>query len=198
MINIEWNALILMLAGNVVPTLIGGGLTLAGVCLAHRFQKKEAAERDNEHVRGLLQAFHDEIQTLWEIYKAGAGADIVALANNEPMLSHWPLTQDYFTIYNTNASSIGKIKNQELRRQIITTYTKARTMIDSIRLNNDLLHKLEHDCFLFRETPSPANESNASASRNALVGYATALKQSHSELELAASKLESLWPSSQE
>lgn len=181
MINFEWSTL--------TSTLTGSALTLAGVYWTHRLQKKDADRRDTEYVHGLRQAFHDEIETLWEVYQAGAGADIVALANNEPMLSHWPLTQDYFTIYNANASSIGKIKDQELRKQIIATYTKARTMIDTVRLNNDLLQQWERDCFLFQETRNPVHESHANARHKALVEYATALKESHSGLESAASEL---------
>lgn len=189
MINIDGSSLISALTVNIIPTLIGSGLTLVGVCWIHRLQKKDTDRRDTEHVHGLRQAFHDEIETLWEIYQAGAGADIVALANNEPMLSHWPLTQDYFTIYNANASSIGKIKDQELRKQIIATYTKARTMIDTVRLNNDLLQQWERDCFLFQETRNPVYESHANARHKALVEYATALKESHSGLESATSEL---------
>lgn len=189
MINIDGSALNLTLTGNVISTLIGGALTLAGACLARWFQKKDAAQRDTEHVLGLLQAFHDEIETLWGVYQAGAGASIVALPNDEPMLIHWPLTQEYFTIYNTHALSIGKIKNHVLRKQVIATYTKARSMIDSIRLNNDLLQQWEHDCFLFQETHSPAHKLNANARHQALIRYALGLKESHVELESMATEL---------
>lgn len=177
------------LTATALGALIGSSLTLIGVCLTHWMQKRETARRDVEHIHGSLQAFHDEIETLWEVYQAGAGTDIAALASNEPMLSHWPLTQDYFTIYNANASSIGKIKNQELRKQVIATYTKARTMIDTVRLNNDLLQQWERDCFLFQETRNPVHESHANARYKTLVEYAKALKESHSGLESAASEL---------
>ncbi|SCX39899.1 hypothetical protein [Nitrosospira sp. Nsp1] len=134
-------------------------------------------------------SLRDEIETLWGVYQAGACASIVALPDDEPMLIYWPLTQEYFTIYNTYALSIGKIKNHMLRKQIIATYTKARSMIDSIRLNNDLLQQWERDCFLFQETRNPVHESHANARHKALVEYATALKESHSGLESAVSEL---------
>ena len=58
MIDFEWNA-------SLISTLIGSGLTLVGVYWTHWYQKREAAHRDAENVLGLLQAFHDEIETLW-------------------------------------------------------------------------------------------------------------------------------------
>jgi len=182
MIDFEWGA-------SLISTLIGSGLTLVGVYWTHWYQKREAAHRDAENILGLLQAFHDEIETLWGIYQASAGAQLEALLNNEPMLMYWPLTQDYLTIYNTHASSIGKIKNHELRKQIIATYTKIRGMIDSFRMNNELVQKWEYAHSLFQETRGSVHESNANARLESLVEYAKLLKQTHSELESMVSEL---------
>lgn len=190
MSNSEWVSLI---STVIIAPLIGGGLALAGVRWAQQLQKKDAVDRDTEHMHGLLQAFKAEIETLWEVYRAAAGAHIVALGNNKPMLTYWPLTLEYFTIYNTHAASIGKIEDHELRKQIIATYTKARSMIDSIRMNNDLVKKWEYDQLLFEESNKPVHASNANARLKSLIEYATGLKESHSILEsMAADLLRSL------
>lgn len=173
----------------LLSSLIGGGMALAGVCLAHWLQKMDAKERDAEHIYGLLQAFHDEIETLWGVYQAAPGDHIAALGNDEPMLVHWPLTLEYFTVYNTNAASIGRIRNHELRKQIIATYTKACSMMDSIRLNNDLVQKWEREQSLFQKTNDPVYALNAKALLERLIEYAAELKKSHSQLDLMASAL---------
>ena len=177
------------LIATALGALIGSCLTLVGVYWTHRTQKRDTARRDAEHIQGLLQAFHDEIETLWGVYQASAGAELEALPNDKPMFMFWPLTQDYLTIYNTHASFIGKIKNQELRKQIIATYTKIRGLIDSFRMNNDLMQKWEYAHSLFQETRSPLHESNAKARYQALIDYAVSLKEQHLELKAMASEL---------
>lgn len=182
---LDINALI----SSGVGALIGSSLTLLGVYWTHLLQKKEAKQKDTEHIDGLLQAFQAEIETLWGVYKASAGAKLEGLSNDEALLEYWPLTQDYLTIYNTHASSIGKIKNHELRKQIITTYTKIRSMIDSFRMNNEILREWEYHRSLFRETLNPIHESNANAHLESLVEYAKSLKKTHSELKSMVSEL---------
>ncbi len=181
MSGFEWNADALLSSG--VGALIGSALTLAGALLAHHLEKKEANLKDGEHILGLLQAIHDEIETLWESYLASAGAQIEALQDSNPMLMYWPLTQDYFTIYNTNSFFIGKIKDHDLRKQIVATYTRARGLVDSFRMNNDLLQKWEHAHLLFQESQNELHKMHAQARYQSLTQYAASLKKTHLELK---------------
>ena len=66
MTDFVWNADALLSSG--AGAVIGSALTLAGVFLAHKLDKNESAKKDAEHILGLLQAIHDEIETLWESY----------------------------------------------------------------------------------------------------------------------------------
>jgi len=182
-----WNADALLSSG--VGALIGSALTLAGVWLAHNLEKAESAKKETEHIHGLLQAIHDEIETLWESYSATAGAQIDSLRDGNAMLMYWPLTQDYFTIYNTNAFFIGKIKDHDLRKQIVATYTKSRGLIDSFRMNNDLLQKWEHADMLFQESQNQLHKNHAHARYQSLVQYAASLKKGHAELKFMVSAL---------
>ncbi len=178
------NADLLFNAGVALSSaLIGGGLTLMGVVWTLQEQKREAKEKEAEYIKALLQAFHTELETLWGVYKEGIGASIENMGNNEPMYFSWPLTLEYFTVYNTNAGSIGRIRDRELRKQIITTYTKARTMIDAVRMNNELLQEWERDKLSF------SDKAGTDARFERLVDYAKTLKQSHLELESMALEL---------
>ena len=187
MADFAWDANALLSSG--VGALIGSALTLAGAWLAHWLEKKESLRKDSEHILGLLQAIHDEIETLWESYLGTAGAQIEALRDGCAMTMYWPLTQDYFTIYNTNAFFIGKIKDHDLRKQIVATYAKARGLIDSYRMNNDLLQKWEYSQLLFQETQSEPHKMSAQARYQPLIQYATALKKGHNELKTSVSEL---------
>lgn len=187
MSGFEWNADALLSSG--VGALVGSALTLAGAWLAHHLGKNEANRKDDEHILGLLQAIHDEVEALWESYIATAGAQIEALQDEHPVLMYWPLTQDYFTIYNTNALSIGKIKDHDLRKQIVATYTRARGLVDSFRMNNELLQKWEHTHLLFQESQSELHKMRAQAHYESLTQYAASLKKTHLDLKSMAAEL---------
>lgn len=78
---------------------------------------------------------------------------------------------------------IGQIDNNDLRKAIITSYTKARGLIDSYRFNNDLLQKYEYWSFLFQESKNPQHATNRDAYWVTLINYAKDLKKSHGELK---------------
>lgn len=95
-------------------------------------------------IKGFLQAIHDEIETLWEIYEADMGVQLEALHDGNPLLVYYPVMQEYFTVYNTNGFLIGHVEDPDLRKLIIQVYSKARGLIDSYKMNNDMVGKLEY------------------------------------------------------
>jgi hypothetical protein len=187
MADFVWNADALLSSG--VGAFIGSALTLAGVWYAHFLQTQESTRKEADHILGLLQAIHDEMETLWESYLNSAGAQIESLRDGSPMLMYWPLTQDYFTIYNTNALFIGKVKDHDLRKQIVATYAKARGLIDSYRMNNDLLQKWEYAHLMFQESQSELHKANDQVRYQSLIQYASSLKKSHAELKAMVTDL---------
>ena len=72
------------------------------------------------------------------------GARVESLKEGEPLLVYYPLVSDFFTVYNGNSFLIGRIPYNDLRKQIIKTYTLAKGMADSFRMNNDLNQKFEN------------------------------------------------------
>ena len=62
-------------------------------------------------------------------------------------------------------------------------------MIDSFRLNNDLVNKFEHSNKIFQETQLEIHKNHAIAHYQALIEYAKTLKQSHIVLKQEVSSL---------
>ncbi len=60
-----------------------------------------------------------------------------------PYWYSYPLTTDYFIIYKANCSKIGKIKNDELRKTIISIYSTANFFLDCLRTNNNCIEYYE-------------------------------------------------------
>ena len=50
-----------------------------------------------------------------------------------------PIRQDYFAIYNSHLSEIGKISNSKLQTLIVSLYSSAKYFIDNLLTNNELI-----------------------------------------------------------
>lgn len=187
MAQIDWDVGTLLSSG--VGALIGSALTLVATYIAHRLQLSVQDKKDAQHLKGLLQSIHDEIETLWDAYMGSAGAHVEALPDGEPVAIYWPITQDYFIIYSANANSIGRVRDHDLRKAIVVAYTKAWGLIDSFRMNNELVHKFEYTTLLYQESKNPVHQAHANAHRQNLVRYAAQLKQRHNDLKAIVSDL---------
>jgi len=174
--QINWDAL----WSSGLGALIGSALTLLATYLSFKWQRTHQEEKEQEMLLGILQAIHDEIETLWDNYIDGIGHQLEALADGQPLNMYWPVTQEYFTVYNTNAFFIGRIQDNDLRKLIVSTYSRARGLIDTYRLNNDLVQKHEHAFWIFQETQNQVHKANAAAYYAAVTNYAKALKKGHS------------------
>jgi hypothetical protein len=166
-----------------IGAFIGSVLTLAATFIAHYLERNKSLENDKKMILGFLQGVHDELETLWDLYNYRIGAMVESLRNDQALEFYWPISQDYFTIYVQNAHLIGQIKENDLRKQIVLTYTQARGLVDSHRMNNELLHKYEQLALLHQETNDEIHLQQAQASYNVMVEYGASLKESRAKLK---------------
>ena len=183
--QIHWDTL----WSSGIGALVGSVLTLIATYLSYHLQRSHQEEKDQQMLHGILQAIHDEIETLFDSYMDNIGNQIEALPDNQPLNMYWPVTQDYFTIYNSNSFFIGRVKDHDLRKQIVLTYSKARGLIDSYRLNNDLVQKHEHAYWLSQETSNPIHLTYANSHLATITKYAKILKKTHADVKQHTQKL---------
>ena len=55
------------------------------------------------------------------------------------------VTQDYFTIYNSNGNQIGKIKDGGLQKRIVSFYTNIKGLIENIKLYNEYMESIKEN-----------------------------------------------------
>lgn len=175
--QIDWNTFL----SSGIGALAGSALTMLATYLSYRWEVSKQVKKDSQMLIGVLQAVHDEIETLWDLYMEGIGHQLEALQNGQPLNMYYPVTQEYFTVYNTNAFFIGRIEDHDLRKLIVSTYSQARGLIDSYRLNNDLVQKHEHSYWVFQETKNQIHQVSTAARHQALTEYAATLKKGHAE-----------------
>jgi len=166
-----------------VGGLVAGYFALESVNRSFNNQREHAEESEKKLIQGFLQAIHDEIETIYERYQETMGSRLESLPDGSALTFYYPVVSDFFSVYNGNTFLIGRIPNNDLRKQIIRTYTLSKGMVDSFRLNNDLVYKFEHSNKIYDETKQEVHKQHAHAHYGSLVEYAKTLKQSHQTLK---------------
>ncbi|NOX28250.1 MAG: hypothetical protein GXP21_08740, partial [Gammaproteobacteria bacterium] len=149
--------------GAIVGGFIAGHFAIKATNKSFEHQRTHADENESKLITGVLQAIHDEMETIYERYQETMGAKLESLQDGAALLCYYPLISDYFTIYNGNSSLIGRIPDNDLRKQIIKTYTMTKGMADSFRMNNDLVGKFEYSNKIFEETQQDVHKQHADA-----------------------------------
>jgi len=180
-------------AASLLGAVVGGVITaLVARKSAERVFQNELKKRDiekRENLEGLYKAIKSELNTLWSRYNEGAAKDLHNLEEGQPLLRYYPLTQNYFTVYRSNAHLIGEIPDDNLRELVIRTYSIAKGLVDSYRYNNHIVGKYEHWQWLAAETKKPLHQARVKSSWRACVEYVEVLKKSHSEAKKALKEL---------
>ena len=149
--SIDWVSFGSAITGAITGGLITGYFALESTKRSFKNQKEHADENEAKLIKGLLQAIH-EIETVYDRYQETMGARLETLDKGQALTFYYPLVSDFFSVYNGNTFLIGRILDNDLRKQIIRTYTLSKGMIDSFRMNNDLVQKFEHSNKIFEET----------------------------------------------
>ena len=137
------------------------------------------AQKDEAEVSAFVHAVMAEVETLWDSYYEGAGRRLEALEKGKAFMYYYPISQDYFTIYNGNSFLIGRVGNARLRRTIVEAYTKARGLIDSFRLNNDMVQKWNHLDLMRQDSQNPMLIHMMWMQEQSLVHHAVKLREIH-------------------
>jgi len=180
---INWNSIFSALTGG----LIAGYFSLRAVDKAEMKDSKKREEEEKSLLRSFLLSIRDEVDTLWNRYMWGMGERLESLPENSPLLVYYPVAQNYFVVYDGNSSLIGKIKDDSLRKLIIITYTQAKGLLDSYKMNNELVQKFEN--FSIAAHNNSMFNSQAEAVRAGLVTYVKGIKEQHYEIKKNVAEL---------
>lgn len=121
---------------------VGGLFTMAGVIYTARKQAKHQQKSAQDKRKTTLLGVREEIDSLMTLYLARMGEHIDKYDHNSPFDNIFPITQNYFTFYETNSASLAEVNSKTLTA-IVSFYTRARSLIDSYRGNNALIERLD-------------------------------------------------------
>ncbi len=181
--------LVSSLLGALVGGFIAGYFSIKATRQSFKEEKRKAKEQDSKLEFGLLQALHDEIDIVWERYSATMGAQLESVQDNQALLMYYPIGQDYFPVYRGNTFFISRIRNNDVRRLIVAVYTKAMGMVDSFRMNNELVGKNEYWDSIFKNSGQEKDKQMAIQFYQRCIVYTQKMKSSHLELKKDVTQL---------
>ncbi|HDV5405512.1 TPA: hypothetical protein RI771_003573 [Vibrio cholerae] len=164
---------------SFVSAIVGGAATLSGVWIANRFQEKNLAQQQLVYIQGVLNGLHAELEALWLKYDERMGSHVEQLNEGEPLSAYWPITQDYFTFYGANASTLGQLSDKELLHDIVKVYRELKSLVDSYRMNNVLVEKYEIAHERYQSSQTELNKQSLVNAEASLIEYAISLKELH-------------------
>jgi len=175
------------LIGGITGGIITGIYTLKATDKALREENDKEIRREEKEVQNLLDALGVEIKTLWNFHMKRVGGRIEAMPDGQPLEFYYPLTQDYFTIYNSNAAMIGRIKDCDVREAIVVCYNKCKKVVDGFKYNNELVREYRD---LNNIPGKTSQEEQRTASKlKELIDYARLIKEDHFEVKGYVEKL---------
>jgi len=129
----------------IVGAVIGGLMTLVAALWAQKQAAKDQRKLSVESERRAVNATLGAIKAELEVYEnKGLATLATTLAqrneakqqNFDPgPLAVMPIKRNMFTVFQSNASTIGKVENDELRREIIDVYGAAGALVDILNFN---------------------------------------------------------------
>lgn len=139
-----WEQIIYTGAIPLVAAGIGGGITAFATCLSTKRNHKNNLElwNKNEKINEqiLISSLQTELSELRKLLEREFDEKLIK-DNSYKFEITFPEGTDYFTVFNTSASQLGRIKNDELRSKIITTYIEAKFFYDSLKTNTKILEE---------------------------------------------------------
>lgn len=164
---------------SIVSSIVGGIFVLIGVLFASFIQSKKEKNERKRIVENFLSAIANELSVLLDIYSNSIGKELENLPDNKPFLNYYLAGESYFSIYENNASLIPEVKLEEVRSHIITIYNKAKSLLDSYKMNNYLIKQLEISKLNFKASGDTQFQQTEKFYIEQLIQYAAHLKGAH-------------------
>jgi hypothetical protein len=128
------------LVAGFIGGWVGSRATRAATerALAHNLRLQEDSRR--AALRGVLLGIRAEFEALVAVgEEERIGPDInAAVSKSDALHVIYPIHLNYFVIYESNASLIGQIPEDELRSAVIGAYISAASLISALKHNSEM------------------------------------------------------------
>lgn len=167
-------------ATSLLGAFVGGMFSIAAsrrAELRDRDKERRLAERE---IQNLLDAIEVELEALWGFHYRRLGSLLETMPDDALIELYYPITNDYFTIYNSNAVMIGRIRDGALRAAIVVVYNKCKKVAQTFAYNNALF--TEYQELRFHPADYPNIEARLASKRGEMLAVARVIRADHVEL----------------
>jgi hypothetical protein len=174
---------------TLASAFIGGIMAILAAWYAFNQQtKKEKDDGKNFNLR-VVKAICCEVKTLQGVYDEGTGKFLKQHKAGEPFFRWMHISQQHFTIFESNAQHIAKIDGI-LAERIIIVYELMKLMVESFGVNSHYIKKLEDVASLLKTN---SNDQQLLADQKIIWGQliqqADIIKQLDTRLHSAADEM---------
>lgn len=133
--------IIITAIASLSSAIIGGIIAFTGSWIATKKQINAKNEDNKEIETRFIRSIFIEIESIYSRYQ-----ELSHIIQNKYDFLDYSIyvNEDYFPVYHNNIGYLGLIENDELRNNIISFYTQAKGLIDTLRTNTKLLDDLKN------------------------------------------------------
>jgi hypothetical protein len=146
-----WSSFNPSVIGGFVGGLTGGAMAVVAQVVANLLQRNAARGAEKRALRGTLKAMMVELTVLKQEFvdrifgileKRTAARDALRpTGKNLPPLQWTPSVQNYFTIFESNSSALGRLKDDKLLEAIVRVYGNAKGLFDTLNASPPLYQR---------------------------------------------------------
>ena len=136
-----------------------------------------------------MQGLQDEINGLLEFAKVSSVHQIEAAPEGKPYEGLFTASQDYFTVYHVNAALVMQINDASLRRSIIQIYTRAKWLLDTLKMNRLYLERFHYLQSTFLKTREQSVQAEAEEYHQTLIAMAGQVKRAQAEFKKRSKRI---------
>lgn len=166
---------------QAIGSIIAIGIAIWVPYWQQRSSIRHAAAAEKARTKQLLSSLNDEMSIVVSGFNTRNGALLLGLQSGEFFRYIVPATEHPFPIYSACVNRLGEIPDPVLRQKIVVGYTKAMSFVQSMRLNNTFVAKIEECGYLADKFNDDLHRNHLAGRIQIAVEYAAALRAAYIE-----------------
>lgn len=173
------------IGGALIGGLIGGLFAVLAQIVANWAQRRRDRKTEHQAVTATLEAMEAEL----EAFQKGVLDELSGIFKDwdQKWLGQVPINlpsvnQNYFTVFESNAATIGRIKDPQLRQNVVNVYSTAKGLVDAVTYSTQKY-------WIWERLRRVANTSGSQEATDDLIRWANVIRVQVGKLQTAVPEL---------
>lgn len=162
--------------GSIVGAASAGILNYNFNRIQYKRNRRDHFEDGMRSEMALLEVFQSDLTSLKRLHTEMSTL-LNSLKEGEPLAYALPVTLNYFSVFENNAAQLGRIERSELISQLVDVYHRGKSLIDSVRMNNETVFEFRRLEAEIKQAPSEKTKAQFNLVHARMIRYAPTLKR---------------------